>query len=227
MFVAKTNINTNYASTAQRSYKEPKPIDIDIDVLNPYKSSLQLTWIGCKNTDYSRDWSITTQKAPKVERINTENEWKKNGQRTTFIFGYNKPEYASTNSLAKSYKPYKLDNNNKEIDTTNKNKEKISYNNGPKYDLTTLQKSSWNIGSYKRTWETAMRNDYMEHSLNNVCEDKTVSTSELQKNAWKLGFHKTKYDTTIKSSFIKQKEIPQFTSKIKKADLQKTHIYLK
>ena len=58
------NTNKAYQSINRLSYQPQKKVDVSVDILDPYKSHTTLSWIGCHNTDYSRDWSINTLPAP-------------------------------------------------------------------------------------------------------------------------------------------------------------------
>lgn len=53
-----------YQSVNRLSYQPQKKVEVSVDILDPYKSHTNLSWIGCHQTDYSRDWSITTLPPP-------------------------------------------------------------------------------------------------------------------------------------------------------------------
>lgn len=58
------NTTKGYSSINRLSYQPIRKVDVDVEILDPYKSHTTLSWIGCHKTDYSRDWSINNLPFP-------------------------------------------------------------------------------------------------------------------------------------------------------------------
>ncbi len=62
--MSSTGAAKEYNSIQRLSYQPQRKVDVDVDILDPYKSNTKLSWIGCQKTDYSRDWSINNLPFP-------------------------------------------------------------------------------------------------------------------------------------------------------------------
>ena len=220
-------------SIQQLSYIPQKRVDVSVDILDPYKSHTNLSWIGCHTTDYSRDWSINNLPFVPVKREEAMSEFQKTGQSTSFCLGIAKVDYCSTNSLAKSYKA---------MDTTKHRHRQLLWNehqsnkqqmdneqtNAIKLDRATLCGTNWSFGNVgcKNEWTTDAQSSYIKYDDMDQCKS-TISTSELQKTNLYLGGNKrTIYDTTTKSSYTAKKPVPQCQRTMTKAMLQASRVTL-
>ena len=153
-------------------------------------------------------------------------DFQKTGQKTSIVLGIEKTDYASTNSLAASYKPMKMTKHKQRqilFDEQNGKIENKTQPKEPKFDRQTLIQTSWSFGTQKNDWKTDSSSSYIKYDKNDQCQA-TVSTSELQKTHVNLGTDKIKYETTTKSGFLPQKRIPQPPQTITKAELQKSRV---
>ena len=157
-------------------------------------------------------------------------DFQKTGQRTSFVLGIEPTQYASTNSLAASYKPMKIiKHRHRQIlmEEQQHNKENKKQSKEPKFDRETLIKTSWSFGDAKNDWTTDAKSSYIQYNKNDQYKP-SVSTAELQKTHVNLGTDKIKYETTTKSAFVDivTKKIPQAQATISKQELQKSTVTL-